>query len=94
MFITENIIRRARYLYRGDTDGSGELASRFFTIGDVSPDMSAPDPVTMDDAERDVFLGVGGVGVLSMVHENGADDPPHSVPVSYGYDEREETFYR
>ena len=55
--------------------------------------MSAPDPVTMDDAERDEFLGVGGVGVLSLSHENGEYEPPHSVPVSYGYDEHEETFY-
>ncbi|QZX99191.1 pyridoxamine 5'-phosphate oxidase family protein [Halobaculum rubrum] len=55
--------------------------------------MSAPEAVTMDDAERDEFLGTGGVGVMSLASENGADEPPHSVPVSYGYDGREETFY-
>ncbi|SHG94728.1 pyridoxamine 5'-phosphate oxidase family protein [Halobaculum gomorrense] len=56
--------------------------------------MSAPDAVTMDDAERDEFLGSGGVGVLSLGSgDGGTDDPPHSVPVSYGYDERETTFY-
>jgi nitroimidazol reductase NimA-like FMN-containing flavoprotein (pyridoxamine 5'-phosphate oxidase superfamily) len=46
----------------------------------------------MDDAERDEFLGTGGVGVLSLRSDD-ADEAPHSVPVSYGYDERENTFY-
>ncbi|GAA0203286.1 pyridoxamine 5'-phosphate oxidase family protein [Halobaculum roseum] len=55
--------------------------------------MSAPDAVTMDDDERDEFLGTGGVGVLSLAPDDGADEPPHSVPVSYGYDGRKETFY-
>ncbi|MXR40574.1 pyridoxamine 5'-phosphate oxidase family protein [Halobaculum sp. WSA2] len=55
--------------------------------------MGAPDTVTMADDERDVFLGTGGVGVMSLASESGADEPPHSVPVSYGYDGREETFY-
>ncbi|MFC6784707.1 pyridoxamine 5'-phosphate oxidase family protein [Halobaculum halobium] len=55
--------------------------------------MSAPDPVTMDDDERDEFLGAGGVGVLSLHAERDGEQPPHSVPVSYGYDGHEETFY-
>jgi nitroimidazol reductase NimA-like FMN-containing flavoprotein (pyridoxamine 5'-phosphate oxidase superfamily) len=45
----------------------------------------------MDAAARDEFLGDGGTGVLS--YARGADEPPYSVPVSYGYDAAEETFY-
>jgi len=45
----------------------------------------------MDDGERDGFLGDGGTGVLAL--DTGADDPPYAIPVSYGYDADEETFY-
>lgn len=45
----------------------------------------------MDDDERDEFLGRSGTGVLSL--SRAGDDPPHSVPVSYGYDPVEEVFY-
>jgi nitroimidazol reductase NimA-like FMN-containing flavoprotein (pyridoxamine 5'-phosphate oxidase superfamily) len=47
--------------------------------------------MTMDDEERDRFLGTGGTGVMafSTSHEG----PPHAVPVSYGYDAAEATFY-
>lgn len=47
--------------------------------------------IEMDAAERDEFLGTGGTGVLSYAREAAA--PPYSVPVSYGYDAAEETFY-
>lgn len=41
--------------------------------------------------ERDEFLGRGGVGVISLsTPEEGS---PHSIPVSYGYDAGETTFY-
>jgi len=40
--------------------------------------------------ERDEFLGRGGTGVLSLSTEEG---PPPTVPVSYGYDRTEATFY-
>lgn len=53
--------------------------------------MSADDATAMTADERDAFLGTGGTGVLSLSTE--ADDPPHSVPVSYGYDAAAETFY-
>jgi nitroimidazol reductase NimA-like FMN-containing flavoprotein (pyridoxamine 5'-phosphate oxidase superfamily) len=53
--------------------------------------MDVPDTVVVDDAERDRLLGNGGVGVLSFT--SGEDDPPHSVPVSYGYDASETTLY-
>lgn len=53
--------------------------------------MSADSPVEMDGSERDEFLGNGGTGVISL--SAAADDPPHSVPVSYGYDAAETTFY-
>jgi len=46
--------------------------------------------VAMDDEQRDEFLGPGGTGVLSLSTGTG---PPHTVPVSYGYDSAETTFY-
>lgn len=46
--------------------------------------------VEMGDDERDEFLGQGGTGVLSLATDDG---PPHTVPVSYGYDNEEATFY-
>ncbi|MBX0288340.1 pyridoxamine 5'-phosphate oxidase family protein [Haloarcula salinisoli] len=46
--------------------------------------------VAMGDEERDEFLGRGGTGVLSLSTDGG---PPHTVPVSYGYDSAEATFY-
>jgi nitroimidazol reductase NimA-like FMN-containing flavoprotein (pyridoxamine 5'-phosphate oxidase superfamily) len=45
----------------------------------------------MDADERDSFLGTGGTGVISF--PNSDDGPPHSVPVSYGYDQSEGVFY-
>jgi len=44
----------------------------------------------MEADERDEFLGDGGTGVLSLA---AGDEPPHTVPVSYGYDLTAETFY-
>jgi len=37
----------------------------------------------LTDAERDEFLGDGGTGVLSFATD--PDEPPMSIPVSYGY---------
>lgn len=48
-------------------------------------------PVHMSDDERDAFLGTGGTGVISFSSAPG--DPPHSVPVSYGYDAAAGDFY-
>jgi nitroimidazol reductase NimA-like FMN-containing flavoprotein (pyridoxamine 5'-phosphate oxidase superfamily) len=53
--------------------------------------MPESDENVMDAAERDSFLGSGGTGVLSF--SSAADEPPHAVPVSYGYDAAETTFY-
>lgn len=53
--------------------------------------MGDPDTITLPAEERDAFLGTGGVGVLSF--STGGNEPPHAVPVSYGYDTSEETFY-
>ena len=53
--------------------------------------MSDLDAVRMDEDERDEFLGRAGTGVLSLSTADG--DPPHSVPVSYGYDPVEAVFY-
>mgnify|MGYP005855058849 CR=1 FL=1 len=53
--------------------------------------MTSPDAVRMADDERDEFLGRSGTGVISL--STADDDPPHSVPVSYGYDPVEGVFY-
>lgn len=53
--------------------------------------MSDTEPIEMDADERDEFLGAGGTGVMSF--STTADTPPHSIPVSYGYDATETTFY-
>ena len=53
--------------------------------------MSTDHPNEMSQDERDAFLGAGGTGVLSL--SVASDDPPHSVPVSYGYDSSSEAFY-
>lgn len=52
--------------------------------------MSTP-PEALTDDERDRLLDAGGVGVLSFSTES--DEPPHAVPVSYGYDAVESVFY-
>lgn len=53
--------------------------------------MNRKKPIEMDADERDAFLGTGGTGVISVPRSDG--DPPHSVPVSYGYDPSESVFY-
>ncbi|WP_232701262.1 pyridoxamine 5'-phosphate oxidase family protein [Halobacterium wangiae] len=53
--------------------------------------MSTDSPVEMDGAERDAFLGNGGTGMISL--STSGDEPPHAIPVSYGYDATERTFY-
>jgi hypothetical protein len=53
--------------------------------------MTVPDSVAMADDERDEFLGNGGTGVISFPTDSG--EAPHSIPVSYGYDATDETFY-
>ncbi|GAB7094987.1 pyridoxamine 5'-phosphate oxidase family protein [Halolamina litorea] len=52
--------------------------------------MSHDHPNEMTDEERIAFLGAGGTGVLSLNTQRG---PPHSVPVSYGYDSSTGAFY-
>jgi nitroimidazol reductase NimA-like FMN-containing flavoprotein (pyridoxamine 5'-phosphate oxidase superfamily) len=53
--------------------------------------MTELDSISMDDEERDAFLGTGGTGVMAF---SSADEaPPHAVPVSYGYDSGETAFY-
>ncbi|NHN41197.1 pyridoxamine 5'-phosphate oxidase family protein [Halorubellus sp. JP-L1] len=55
--------------------------------------MGDTDSHRLDDDALDAVLSTGGVGVLAFA--SGADDPPHSVPVSYGYDaETESLFFR
>jgi nitroimidazol reductase NimA-like FMN-containing flavoprotein (pyridoxamine 5'-phosphate oxidase superfamily) len=53
--------------------------------------MSTDHPNEMSEDERDAFLGAGGTGVLSLSTER--DEPPHSIPVSYGYDSSAGAFY-
>ncbi len=45
----------------------------------------------MDDDELNAFLGRGGTGVISF--GMGSDEPPISLPVSYGYNVDETVFY-
>jgi hypothetical protein len=53
--------------------------------------MDVPDSIAMDAGERDEFLGNGGIGVISFAPTG--DGPPHSIPVSYGYDANGRAFY-
>lgn len=53
--------------------------------------MRDTETIRLSDQERDEFLGNGGTGVISLDTADG--DPPHSLPVSYGYDSATETFY-
>ena len=41
--------------------------------------------------ERNEFLGTGGTGVIAFSTER--EEPPFSLPISYGYLEDNETFY-
>jgi nitroimidazol reductase NimA-like FMN-containing flavoprotein (pyridoxamine 5'-phosphate oxidase superfamily) len=52
--------------------------------------MSEPRAVHLDEDEREAFLGAGGTGVMSFANEAG---PPHSIPVSYGYDADTGSFF-
>lgn len=47
--------------------------------------------VRLDEEELDAFLGSGGTGVLSF--DTPDDEPPYSLPVSYGYDADSGHFY-
>lgn len=47
--------------------------------------------VQMSGDERDEFLGRGGTGTISFSTER--DEPPFSVPASYGYDGDAGNFY-
>lgn len=53
--------------------------------------MSDTQSIAMDADECDAFLGTGGTGVISFAESS--DKPPHSIPVSYGYDATERVFY-
>ncbi|WP_435346118.1 pyridoxamine 5'-phosphate oxidase family protein [Haloarchaeobius sp. HRN-SO-5] len=53
--------------------------------------MEEDSTVAMASGDRDTFLGNGGTGVISLA--TAGDTPPHTIPVSYGYDPVEETFY-
>lgn len=53
--------------------------------------MNPRESIEMDVDERDDFLGSGGTGVISF--STPAGDAPHSIPVSYGYDATEPSFY-
>ena len=53
--------------------------------------MTSDQAIAMDEAVRDERLGTGGTGVMSFA-ETG-QQPPHSLPVSYGYDPAATTFY-
>ena len=62
-----------------------------FVLHPVIAAMADTSSVEMDKGERDDFLGTGGTEVISF--STATDDAPHSIPVSYGYNETESTFY-
>ena len=47
--------------------------------------------IRLGDEERDQLLGNGGTGVISF--STGTGEFPYTIPVSYGYDAAETTFY-
>lgn len=47
--------------------------------------------VHLDEDELVTFLGTGGTGVISFAR--GSTRPPHSIPVSYGFDAADGQFY-
>jgi nitroimidazol reductase NimA-like FMN-containing flavoprotein (pyridoxamine 5'-phosphate oxidase superfamily) len=51
----------------------------------------AEDPVTMDQSECDALLAETETGVLSL--STAPDEPPYSIPVSFGYDPVESVLY-
>jgi nitroimidazol reductase NimA-like FMN-containing flavoprotein (pyridoxamine 5'-phosphate oxidase superfamily) len=53
--------------------------------------MADHNSVTMDDDERDAALASASTGVISFSTD--VDEPPHSIPVSFGYDPVESVFY-
>jgi nitroimidazol reductase NimA-like FMN-containing flavoprotein (pyridoxamine 5'-phosphate oxidase superfamily) len=53
--------------------------------------MTHTESIELNEDDRDERLGTGGTGVLSFCRSDG--EPPHSVPVSYGYDASETSFY-
>lgn len=53
--------------------------------------MAEQDSFEMDRDVQDARLGSGGAGVISLSTDG--DEPPYSVPVSYGFDADEQTFY-
>jgi hypothetical protein len=53
--------------------------------------MANSSSATMNEEERNEFLGRGGTGVVSF--PTGSDAPPHSLPVSYGFDAETDEFY-
>lgn len=53
--------------------------------------MAEDSPVTMDQSECDALLAETDTGVLSL--STAPDDPPYSVPVSFGYDPVDSVLY-
>ncbi|MGQ4556695.1 pyridoxamine 5'-phosphate oxidase family protein [Halobellus sp. GM3] len=45
----------------------------------------------LSESELNAFLGDGGTGVISF--QTGRDDPPYSLPVSYGYNAHKGHFH-
>lgn len=52
---------------------------------------TGPKKVQLSDSERDEFLNSVDTGVLSL--STPPDEPPHSVPVSFGYNAAQTAFY-
>jgi len=52
---------------------------------------TAREKIQLSDSERDAFLDRVSTGVLSL--STPSDEPPHSVPVSFGYNAVQTAFY-
>ena len=52
---------------------------------------SGPDELQLSESERNAFLNRVDTGTLSLATP--AEKPPHSIPVSFGYDTVETTFF-
>lgn len=61
------------------------------SVSDLRYGMSDTEASTENADERDAFLGTDGTGVISF--RSSGERSPHSVPISYGYDSVEATFY-
>lgn len=69
----------------------GSPTAGFLPTPPVERDMTESESVQLTEEECEAVLDRTASGVLSL--STGADEPPHSLPVSFGYDDVESAFY-